>query len=201
MPRAIISLTITGIKGRVVCRMKSSKQPGFTIVELLIVIVVIGILAAISIVAYSGIQTRARDTQRKNDLAIIATSLRLYAVDKGDYITPTSCPSGWSGSGAGWYHEDYDGAGPQLSISRCLMSGTYISKDLNDPQWAQGCVVVPATAPVENECFYYMKYDCGGSTYLYANLESMPHSSTDTDGACMTTLDSGYGMNYSYKVN
>ena len=35
-------------------------QAGFTIVELLIVIVIIAILAAISIVAYSGIQTRAR---------------------------------------------------------------------------------------------------------------------------------------------
>ncbi|MDB5165339.1 MAG: Fimbrial protein, partial [Candidatus Saccharibacteria bacterium] len=36
------------------------KQRGFTIVELLIVIVVIGILAAITIVAYNGIQNRAR---------------------------------------------------------------------------------------------------------------------------------------------
>lgn len=45
--------------------MKSwAKQTGFTIVELLIVIVVIGILAAIVIVAYNGIQTRANNTQR-----------------------------------------------------------------------------------------------------------------------------------------
>ena len=43
--------------------MKSSnriKQQGFTIVELLIVIVVIGILAAITIVAYNGIQNRGK---------------------------------------------------------------------------------------------------------------------------------------------
>lgn len=44
-------------------------QPGFTIVELLIVIVVIAILAAITIVAYNGIQQRARDTVVKNDVA------------------------------------------------------------------------------------------------------------------------------------
>ena len=44
------------------------KQSAFTIVELLIVIVVIAILAAISIVAYNGIQTRARTTKVQSDL-------------------------------------------------------------------------------------------------------------------------------------
>lgn len=38
------------------------KQKGFTIVELLIVIVVIGILAAITVVAFNGIQQRANNT-------------------------------------------------------------------------------------------------------------------------------------------
>ena len=36
------------------------KRRGFTIVELLIVIVVIGILAAITIIAYNGVQVRAK---------------------------------------------------------------------------------------------------------------------------------------------
>lgn len=43
-------------------------QSGFTIVELLIVIVVIAILAAITIAAYNGIQQRARDSAAKSDL-------------------------------------------------------------------------------------------------------------------------------------
>ncbi|MNQ19997.1 Type II secretion system protein G precursor [compost metagenome] len=48
--------------------MVTKKQTGFTIVELLIVIVIIGILAAITIVAYNGIQNRANDTTVKSDL-------------------------------------------------------------------------------------------------------------------------------------
>ena len=64
--------------------MKKNKS-GFTIVELLIVIVVIAILAAISIVAYNGIQQRARDTERTSEISGIQKALELYYVDNGAY--------------------------------------------------------------------------------------------------------------------
>jgi|TARA_B100001245_G_scaffold112184_1_gene82189 prepilin-type N-terminal cleavage/methylation domain-containing protein len=56
------------------------RQTGFTIVELLIVVVVIGILAAIVIVAYNGITNQTHDTTVKNDLANIAKKLEIYRV-------------------------------------------------------------------------------------------------------------------------
>jgi prepilin-type N-terminal cleavage/methylation domain-containing protein len=46
----------------------NKKNDGFTIVELLIVIVVIGILAAITIVAYNGVQKRANASAAQNTL-------------------------------------------------------------------------------------------------------------------------------------
>lgn len=66
-------------------------QRGFTIVELLIVIVIIAILAAITIVAYNGIQQRARDSQRLQDVVAMQKALNLYKIDNGSL--PASAPN------------------------------------------------------------------------------------------------------------
>lgn len=58
---------------------------GFTIVELLIVIVIIGVLAALVIVAYNGIQNRARDTKRVTEVRQIQKILAMYHADNGEY--------------------------------------------------------------------------------------------------------------------
>jgi prepilin-type N-terminal cleavage/methylation domain-containing protein len=56
------------------------RRAGFTIVELLIVIVVIGILAAIVIIAYMGIQERARSTKFGADVRAIISKAEAYKV-------------------------------------------------------------------------------------------------------------------------
>jgi prepilin-type N-terminal cleavage/methylation domain-containing protein len=58
---------------------------GFTIIELLIVIVVIGILAAITIVAYNGIQDRASETRSQADIRNVQTIVEKYAAENGNY--------------------------------------------------------------------------------------------------------------------
>lgn len=62
---------------------------GFTIVELLIVIVIIGILAALIIVAFNGIQQRASNTQTIDAASKYARIIQLYGQDKGDYPRTT----------------------------------------------------------------------------------------------------------------
>lgn len=74
---------------------RNRTQHGFTIVELLIVIVIIGILAAITIVAYNGIQSRANASGAMSDIQSLDKAIKLYYADNGSY--PVT--SGWSGLG------------------------------------------------------------------------------------------------------
>ena len=62
-----------------------NEQNGFTIVELLIVIVVIGILAAIVIVAYNGISTQANNTAKINELKSLQKLFEAHKALNGKY--------------------------------------------------------------------------------------------------------------------
>ncbi len=74
--------------------MQWAKQKGFTIVELLIVVVVIAILATITIVAYNGIQDRARDSAAKSAIASAAKGLEAAKIQSPDQRYPSSLPTG-----------------------------------------------------------------------------------------------------------
>ena len=75
------------------------RSRGFTIVELLIVIVVIGILAAITIVAFNGVQNRANVAAIQSDLTNAAKKLQIDKVTAGVY--PDTLAAGDAGKGIG----------------------------------------------------------------------------------------------------
>lgn len=68
-------------------------KPGFTIVELLIVVVVIAILAAITIVSYNGITKRAETASLKSELGQTAKKLGIAKTTAGDDAYPGTLPS------------------------------------------------------------------------------------------------------------
>jgi prepilin-type N-terminal cleavage/methylation domain-containing protein len=65
-------------------------ERGFTIVELLIVIVVIGILAAITVVAYNGVQSKARAAQYQSDVETLTKKTEAYAAVNSAYPLTTA---------------------------------------------------------------------------------------------------------------
>lgn len=78
------------------------RQEGFTIVELLIVIVVIGILAAIVITTYSGIQAKARNAKRQTDLNSVQTNLEAFYSTNGYYPSFADLNNATVVSGSTW---------------------------------------------------------------------------------------------------
>ena len=102
-------------------------RDGFTIVELLIVIVVIGILAAITIVAYNGVQARAQDTRRVSDMKAIQSALALYSVQYGSLPAVATSGLGWQ---SGWESSAREASGEFL---RPLVTGGIIGAVPVDP--------------------------------------------------------------------
>ena len=78
------------------------RERGFTIVELLIVIVVIAILAAVTTVAYNGVSARASYSKARSDFAAIRRAIDLYKVDNDKYPLSQNAPSGCTYGWCGW---------------------------------------------------------------------------------------------------
>lgn len=65
--------------------MTAQKRSGFSLIEILIVIAIMAILAAIGTYSYKSTQGKTRDAQRKADLATLASILERYYADHGFY--------------------------------------------------------------------------------------------------------------------
>lgn len=174
--------------------MRKTKS-GFTIVELLIVIVIIAILAAITIVAYNGMQQRARDAQRAQDMRTIAKALEMYYTIHGQYPPAggaTVINAGWSSSqDASWdtlatHLRDHISSLPKDPTNTSGAAGLNTANTYNYSYWAGGnyCGLSTTTRQM-----YVIGYRMEGSQQLQ-----------EDSGTCASTptvaLGNGYPSRY-----
>jgi len=74
-------------------KFSSKLRGGFTLIELMIVVAIIGILAAIAIPNFVRFQLRSKSSEGKTNLAAIRTSEESYFAEYGTYINATGSPA------------------------------------------------------------------------------------------------------------
>ena len=167
----------------------------FTLIELLIVIAIIGILAALIMVSVTGAASRARDGKRIADLQEIAKALGMYYLDNASFPSvtqtsqdtsgPVNCWGGWvAGTTAKSNNSNFL---PQLVSGGYLQSIPIETHPINSHIWNN------------TECSYrYMLTDPGQCTklygVLYADLENpRPNPNTDQRPVCVASGGWGEG--------
>ena len=151
---------------------------GFTIVELLIVIVVIALLATIVIVAYNGVQAKAGFTQMQADLSNIRKALLLYHADHDSYPSTIGlCELNW----CGWNQAAGDGFVPGLS-----------------PTYMQTIPQLPSSLPKEDTYLY----QSNGTDFQLIRFRRDGLPAVETQNNPLLMQGQGYdGLGWGYRTN
>ena len=105
------------------------KQQGFTIIELLIVIVIVGILVAVSVVSYNGITKQAEDTAVKSELTQVTKKMQLEQIKKASGNSENNFNTSWLDSNI------------KLSFNNYSKTNDYSVAIVSEPTYNNGVLV------------------------------------------------------------
>lgn len=169
---------------------------GFTIVELLIVVVVIGILAAIVTVAYTGITSQANNAKTVAAVNSWVKAIRLYEVENGSLPAANSClgtTTTYDGIGACW------SSGWLVQSSFLTLMAPYIGSSYPEPDTSP-INHSDTNIPYARGAFYYSTHP-NGIDYIYMMVTGTNTCPSIGDGAYAGGSNGATGRYCLYALN
>jgi len=119
---------------------KQKSQQGFTIIELLVVISIIGLLSSIVMYATVSARVKGRDAKRVQDLQVIAQALDMYYQDNGTYPVPSGAEYWFSAANypSGDTYEAYNWANFQIALAPYIAKLPVDPINNNSASWVPG---------------------------------------------------------------
>lgn len=167
----------------------------FTIVELLVVIVVIGVLAAITIVSYTGIQQKATVASLTSDLTNASNQLKMFQVDNSTFPTTIDCTI--PDSATNKCIKSSSGTTYQYAFNNNTSSPTFC---ITDTKGTTSYRITQDSLPSVGNCLDYglvMHLDAGdiesypGSGTVWTDLSGNGSNGTLVNGAAYTSDGGG----------
>lgn len=145
--------------------MNHQREQGFTLIELLVVSVIVGILATLVAMTYSGVQAKNRNSSRQANVNALQSQLETYYAEKSKY------PSLADLNSASWRQQNLKST-PQVTVA--------------DPQWSEkvkACTADNKATFASNptaKCYSYQATTTDGSPCVDASVDCTQYTLTAT---------------------
>lgn len=176
--------------------MKKSGHSGFTIVELLIVIIVIGILATITVVAYASSQQRASDVRIRDAADKFSDAIQIWTArnggvpPKGGWGSTVAANSTTGCADGAWGFQDYNYGSIDTNYKCTVGDALVASGDLSSALFTS----LPASSVFNSTRMIFMIYPCSASVNSWIFMYNL-RVPTATDTANINSALTACGYN------